>query len=373
MNILARAVLAVGKFSCYRALGLVARLRRGGEPARPARSFRRVLLAEISLLGDVVSFTSSLRAARAFWPEARIDVMVLRELAPVVLNNSSIDRVAGLGDLGAATWARAIMEVRRSGYDLVLSMSPGLRNAGAAILGSAGASAGYLVDRGFPPHFLNPQRIESVGVRLPQNIDVPPGCHVADRGLKVLEALGAEVPGKGNPDVVVDDAARAHVGLFLKGAGIAGRPFAVIHPSAGERSRRWPLERFVELARRLSEDMGLPVIWIGGASDAGIVSRARRASRGPSAAFSGRPAAELLALMQRASLFVGNDSGPMHVAGAVGTPLVGMFGPGDPARLLPRSRNARALGGPGKVGLAAVTVEAAVEAARQVVAIGRRR
>ncbi len=367
MGILQRALTAVAKYACYRSLGLVAYLRK--RRAADARC-RRVLLSEISLLGDVVSFTACLGSARRFWPEVRIDVLVLRRFAPLLSTGPDINAVMPLHGMGPVAYAKTLLAVRRMRYDLVLSMSPGLRNAGIAILGGGRAAAGYLFDRGFPPSFLNPHEIDALGLRLPRTVEVPPDCHIADRGLRGLAAFGAEVPDKGEPELVLSEAAQERVERFLAAAGIVDAPLALLHPSAGERGRRWPLDRFAEVARRLSRD-GLRIVWTGTSTEHALVARALSLCGAWTFAFVGRPTDELAALIARAALFVGNDSGPMHIAGALGIPLVGVFGTGDPARLLPRNPDARAVGGPHVPGgVGAVTVDEVMEAARQVLGRG---
>jgi heptosyltransferase-1 len=362
------------KYALYRALGLLARVLRVRRHERPVEGFRRVLLSEISLMGDVVSVTASFATARKLWPEARIDVLVLREYTPLVRHDPRIDEVLQLRDMRAASYVTALLAARRRRYDLALAMSPGLRNAGAALLGGAEASAGYLVDRGFPPHFLNRQRIEAAGVGLARHIEAGGETHIADRGLRVLDAMGAEVPAEGRPEVVVSREAQARTAAFLRSAGLAGKRFAVLHPGAGEERRRWPAERFAELARLLRDELGLATVWTGPRAEIGPIAEARFRSSPSSAIFVDRTLDELAALLRNAALFVGNDSGPMHLAGAARTPLVGIFGPGDPARLLPRNTNARAVGrragDPDRPDVTHVSVDEAMEGIRKALAEG---
>jgi heptosyltransferase-3 len=247
------------------------------------------------------------------------------------------------------------------------------------LLGGSPAAAGYLTDPGFPPHFLNRQRVEALGVQLKESQESDSKTHIADRGLKVLQALGAEVPNVGRPELVIGADAEARIDTFLEDHGIrVGGSIVALHPSARESARRWPRKCFAELSRLLAAETGSTIIWIGGAKDASLIADIVRRSWMDSIAFVGRPLDELPALLRRASLFVGNDSGPMHVAGAVGTPLVGIFGPGDPGRLLPRGAGSIAVGrsaGDGQeVGdVTRIPVDEVLEAARTVLARAERR
>jgi ADP-heptose:LPS heptosyltransferase len=127
----------------------------------------------------------------------------------------------------------------------------------------------------------------------------------------------------------------------------------------------------VELSRRLAEEAGLGIVWVGGRGDGELLRYVRSRSRPGAVAAAGLSLEGLAALLGRASVFVGNDSGPMHLAGAAGTALVGIFGPGDPSRLLPRSRRAeavRGLDGRGRPDVRQVSVEEVLGAVRRVLA-----
>jgi ADP-heptose:LPS heptosyltransferase len=352
-------------------LGFVASLRGRAREACDARAARRVLLVEIALFGDVVSFTASLPPACAAFPTARIDVLVARAFAPLVAHDPRVSATITMHDFSIGAYLRVLCDVRRRRYDLILAMSPGLRNAGIALLGRGRAAAGYLVDRNLAPHYLKPQRVESCGIQLTKSVRVDTTTHIADRGLAVLRALGAPVPEQGCPSVVASEDARERVSTFLGGDGSSVRRFAALHPSASEARKRWPVERFIEVARSLLERHDLGIVWLGSRADAPLVARARDLLGAPSASFLGRPVDEVAALLERAALFVGNDSGPMHLAGAFGTSLVGIFGSGDPGVLLPRKRNAAAVQsrGPGRC-VTAIGVQEVLDAAERVFSKG---
>jgi hypothetical protein len=134
-EMLVKAVVKlIFKAALYRALSVVlARRRKRGGRLEP-RGVRRVLLSEIALMGDVVSLAPSLQAARALWPRARIDVLVPSPFAVLFECDGRVSSVLRLRDMGLASYVSALLAVRRRRYDLALSMSPGLRNAGVAAL-----------------------------------------------------------------------------------------------------------------------------------------------------------------------------------------------------------------------------------------------
>jgi ADP-heptose:LPS heptosyltransferase len=181
-----------------------------------------------------VSFTASLAPARALFPNARIDVLVAGQFAPLVAHDSCVSATLAMSDFSLGAYLRTLREVRRRRYDLILAMSPGLRNASLALLGRGRAAAGYLVDHNLAPHFLKPQRVESCGIQLAKPEQIDATMHIADRGVAVLRALGAPVPEQGCPSVVVSEEARRRVATFLGGDDSGLRRFAALHPSAGE-------------------------------------------------------------------------------------------------------------------------------------------
>jgi len=191
------------KSACYRVLGIVAHAKRRSQETCATQDARRVLLIELALLGDVASFTASLTPAREFFARAEIDVLVPRAFAPLVAHDPCVSATLTMRDFGPGAYLSALCGVRRRRYDLIVAMSPGLRNAAIALLGHGRAAAGYLVDRNLVPHFLKPQRVESCGLPLAKPVDIDAATHIADRGIAVLRALGAPVPEQGRPRVVV--------------------------------------------------------------------------------------------------------------------------------------------------------------------------
>lgn len=144
-------------------------------------------------------------------------------------------------------------------------------------------------------------------------------------------------------------AARARLEARLEAAG-AQRPIVVLNPNAGRLSleRRWPAQRFAELARRLADEDGATVVLVGSPGErehvAGVRAFAGEPRGGSIHDWSGAlPFDEFVALLERADAVVSNDSGPMHIAAALGTPTIGLFGPETPVLYGPLGRAAHAL------------------------------
>jgi ADP-heptose:LPS heptosyltransferase len=122
-----------------------------------------------------------------------------------------------------------------------------------------------------------------------------------------------------------------------------GRPAIGVHVSGGRESKQWHLDRFASVARRLAEERGATIVLTGSAADRSMVDAVRAQLAGVSVVdLAGTlDLVALAGLLSELDLFVTSDTGPMHVASAVGTPIVALFGPADPRRYGPRSPNQR--------------------------------
>jgi ADP-heptose:LPS heptosyltransferase len=130
----------------------------------------------------------------------------------------------------------------------------------------------------------------------------------------------------------------------------AGVPGGVVylHPGAGKVKNRWPAERFGAIARELLA-RGLEVLWIEGPQDEGCVLAAARSLGKSLPVVRGEPIARLAARFARASLYIGNDTGPLHLAAATGCPTVGLYGWSDPAEWAPVGRCVRSVRAPDRL------------------------
>lgn len=156
-----------------------------------------------------------------------------------------------------------------------------------------------------------PEQLVRHEVRRQLDLVAAIGCTTAD------ERLSLQVPAQ----------ARARVLRALAGAGVdVERPWVLIHPGASAPSRRYPAEGFAAAARRLVREAGCRVVFAGGAAEVALVEQIRREMEAPSVTLAGgRTLAELAALIALAPLLVANNSGPAHIAAAVGTPVVELY------------------------------------------------
>ena len=287
---------------------------------------RRLLIVKPSSLGDVVHALPALAALRRRFPSAHLAWLVKREWAEVLEGNPDLDDVLAV-DLSAEGWPAAIRAVRAGRFDLVVDLQGLLRSA---MLGWASGSAvrvGFANGREGSPWFYT------------HRVPVPDASmHAVDRYLLLARFLGADV-GEVKPSdfpLPHDPAAEARVEALLAAAGVRpGAMLAALNPSARWTTKRWPAESFAAVGDWLQQQ-GVRAVMIGGREERPVGEAVMRAMRGAPVDLAGKTTMkELIALLRRLRVFVTNDSGPMHLAAAVGTPVIALFGPTDPARTGP--------------------------------------
>jgi heptosyltransferase III len=261
----------------------------------------RVAVIRLRSLGDCVLTTPALAILKQFRPDLRVSVAVEERFRAVFEDNPDVDQIL----------LPAPGEFRRAGPQLCLNLHGGTRSAWLTALSGARYRAGF-------GHFRN---------QFVYNLRIPRAQEILGTGRKVhtAEHLASAMFYLGAP---ISEIPRARLFLRNAGHGAAGGPegpphCAVIHPTAAAAAKTWPASRFLEVARQL-EAAGMPVVFIGGAGD-------NLSTFAPFRTFCGAPLREIKSLLASASLFVGNDSGPAHMAAAFGVPSVVLFGASDPA------------------------------------------
>ena len=300
----------------------------------------RFLLIRLRQIGDVVFTTPAIRGLRERFPDAHITYVVEPAAAPVVEGNPHLDEViVTAGQRGLAGFRDDLALIRRlraERYDTAIDFHGGPRSSLITWLSGAPVRVGYAIAG----------RSWMYTVRVPRPRRIRPR-HAVLNQWDLLDALGLAAPDPaGLPvEMPADGPAAARVVSRLADAGVeAGTRVIVVHVSAGNPFRRWPLDRFATLVSALAQaDEARRVIVTSGPSErdaaATVVEQARarlkesEAGRVPACGeFS---LAEFRALMDRASLYVGGDSGPLHIASTSCVPIVGLYGPTLPVRSEP--------------------------------------
>jgi lipopolysaccharide heptosyltransferase II len=299
----------------------------------------RILLVRLRQIGDVVFTTPAIHALRRRFPDAHLAYIVEPPAAAVVIHNPHLNEVIvaprGAGIRGFADDVALGRRLRDSRYDLAIDFHGGPRASLLTWLSGAPTRIGYYV---IGRSWMYTQRVARPRALRPR--------HSVENQWDLLEALGIVPPDRVRFPVEMPaehETARS-VANRLANAGVepADR-VVVVHVSAGNPFRRWPMAHFVRLVTALVRDApATRVIVTAGPSERDAAERViaeARAGLGESGAsvlscgeFS---LDELRALFDRAALFIGGDSGPLHVAATSTVPIVGLYGPTLPIRSAP--------------------------------------
>lgn len=221
--------------------------------------------------------------------------------------------------LSAGTWKEALStigELRAERYDVAVDFQGAIKSAVVAQLSGAERKIGFSHTRETPASLFYTQRVSARR------------RHVVEQNLELAAALVGAAAAVMSFELPRDPAAEQACDGELQHRGL--QEFAILNPGAGWGAKCWPAERYAEVARALGQD-GIRSVANFGPGEEPLAKAVESASGGAAQALS-CPLGELIALTRRARLFVGGDTGPMHLAAALRVPLVALFGPTDPVR-----------------------------------------
>jgi len=299
-----------------------------------------ILLVRLRLIGDVVFTTPAIGAIRRHFPAARITYLVEAPAEPVVRHHPGIDEIIVLErprGLARLQYDLALARRLRGGrFDLVIDFHGGPRSGFLTWATRAPQRIGYA----------RPGRGWCYTTRVPWTRSLVPPRHSVLNQWALVEPIGIDPPDRARDPVMMalDPDAGQRVDERLGLAGVdQSAPLIVLHVSAGNPFRRWPAESFASTAATLAlADPARRIIITSGPSESAAAEAvATRARQLAATAASGIvrtgefDLAELRALVDRAALYIGGDSGPLHIAATTRTPIVALFGPTLPDRSMP--------------------------------------
>jgi heptosyltransferase-1 len=315
----------------------------------------RVLVVRLSAMGDVIHGIPAIAALRRRRPNLQIGWLVeqrwmevlcahpperLRprsELKPLVEWVHVADFKGWRKELSSpSTWrdmTGCMREVRTTKYDVALDLQGAIRSAMAARLSGAKSRVGAAEPRELPARKFYTALIAT------------PGAHVVEHALSLASAVAGEDLAYEPPVFPQDPATEAWADRLYSSIGF--RRLAIINPGAGWGAKCWPSESYGEVAKALT-DRGIAVMVNFGPEEEQLAQQVRDASGAVARPLS-CSISELIALTRRASLFIGGDTGPMHLAAALGVPIVALFGPTRPERNGPYATRASVLRSPESV------------------------
>ncbi len=299
----------------------------------------KVLIIKLSSIGDVVHTIPSLHALKELYPDATIDWLVEEESHTLLIGHPLIHelRVFKRKRWFKSLWSgngikeilNLIKNLRNQKYDLVIDFQGLFKSGIMAFLSGGKVRLGYDKTRELSYLFLND--------RLPP---YDPDIHAVDRYLDIVRSLGWKGNDKKNY-IPITSADKQHVDTLLEKHGVKERGrIVLVSPKARWRTKLWKEDKFATLCDRLIEEFGYDVIMVGGKSDKDYIGRIISSMKSRAIDVSGQTnLRELAYLMTIALLVICLDSGPMHIAAAVGTKTIALFGPTSTERTGPYGKN----------------------------------
>lgn len=348
----------------------------------------RLLIVRLSAMGDVIHTLPAAQALREAFPQAQIGWLIEERWAELLCAPGTPRRGPRSAQRPLADWvhtvnlaawrkslftipslqaiARVWNDARSQRYDVAVDLQGAIRSAVLARWSGARAVYGAAEPRESPASLWYTRRVVARGV------------HVIEQNLSVAEAVARRKLGVLPVELPRDGAAEQRIDRRLSEMGVAD--FAILNPGAGWGAKRWPAERYGQVAQALAAK-GVHSILNHGPGEEELVRDAAGASEGAAVAMKSS-ITELIALTRRARLFIGGDTGPMHLAAALQVPVVAIFGPTDPARNGPYGTRSIVLRNPLSAtsharralpdeGLLQVGVDAVVDAAFRLLATGK--
>jgi predicted lipopolysaccharide heptosyltransferase III len=302
------------------------------QPLAPPRwdweEVRKVLLIRLRSIGDTVLATPSVLALKRFLPKAEVDILVEDWVAPVLENHPHLDRVLVLERGGIMTRARVARELRSANYDVVYNLH-------------GGTTATFLTRATGARHRVGFKTYQYAGLH---NYQAPSPLllwgqqktHSVEQQLALLGWTGVPVTDRPRTQLGVQPEAAQAINERLAAAGLADRKIALIHPAAAFATKQWATENFSRVAEVLAE-RGLAPVAITAPHESALLDTLMAEASVQIVSFN-LSLPEVTALAARSQVFVGNDSGIAHIAAAVGTPSVVIFGSSNVAHWRPWNR-----------------------------------
>ena len=289
----------------------------------------KFLIVRLGALGDIVHAIPVPAALRRAFPGARIDWLVsakhheMLDLVPVIDRRLIVNDRGG--SAGGATMFAAVRELRRTNYDVAIDLQGLIKSAAMARMSGAARVIGFstrlLRERLARPFYTEVHDPGGGGVR-----DRRSGRHVVHLNLALLRTLGLDAP---VPEFPIDEAP-SEIARSIREE--TGGHYALLNPGAAWPNKRWPPARLAVVAAALAERHGLRSVVLWGPGERDLAEQVVTAAAGAALLSPKTAIADVVALARGAAIMVSGDTGPTHIAAAVGTPLVGIYGPTRPER-----------------------------------------
>ena len=280
------------------------------------KTVKRVLIVKLRSIGDTVLATPSISAIRRFLPDAQIDVLLEDWVAPVLEGLDGLTSVIPVGN-GSLQRLKVMNRLRRERYDVAFNLHGGTTSTFFTAASRSRHRVGWAeYQYSFLYNHLYPSAAEFWGRST---------THSAEQQLALLGYAGIPVRDRPKSRLTVLPEAMTEMGRTLGRLGLFEQRIALIHPAAAFATKQWPSGNFARVAEFV-KGVGLSPVLVVASNERSIIEAVRNASDSAIDAFADLTLPEITALASRSALFVGNDSGIAHIAAAVNTPSVVIFG-----------------------------------------------
>jgi len=293
--------------------------------------FSKILIIRLSSIGDIVHTLPVLPTLRERFPQAKIGWLIENSFGSLLQNIEQLDQIYRVNTfkwrkkpLSKSTWrqiSRNLSQLRKENFDLALDFQGLVKSAFMGWLSGAKLRIGFEAKALREPlSRIFYHKVNSTTLKEP---------HIIHKNLSLLNSLGIKgdkidfPPFLGKSD-------RDFASLCIKKLKL--NSFAIINPGAGWSCKQWEIEKYAALADILKSRYKLNVLLSWGPGEKKLATRLRSLMKHPAVVLSPTSILQLAALIERASLFIGSDSGPLHLAIALKRPAIGLFGPTDPKR-----------------------------------------
>ena len=287
---------------------------------------RNVLIIKLRYIGDVLLATPTVRAIKAVRPDVRVTMMVNRGTEDLLSGNPDLDEIMVLDKGSLAAQSRLIAGLRSRQFDTVIDLTDGDRSAFLTRVSGAPVRIGFNDEHRWRGRYYTEVIQPASDVR-----------HRIDRDLETLKPMSIQASSR-DPQLWLTQEEIKSADQLLDQLGVQrSKSMVILQPGARYWFKAWPLERFAELANQLMSQYGCQVLIGGSDQDIDIAQQIQRMAQKTPTIMAGRTTIkQFAAIAEKSALFVGSDSGAMHIASAVGTPVVALFGPSNPREWGPR-------------------------------------
>lgn len=288
-----------------------------------------ILLFKLRYIGDVLMTTPAIRLLRKSYPHAYITMVVNKGTDDVIRYNPNIDRILTIDrDIvkGASLYKRLshnisfLKQMREIHYDVSIDFASGDRATFLSLLCGVPYRIGFSSREGWRRMLLN------------RTVDIPGSVHTVKRNLLVLEETLGLTAEDTDMELYTDKADDEHISQWLKKHNLENKKIVVINPGGRYWFKRWQTEKWASLIDLIQGELGVPVVITGAGKELEDIRTIMSGIKTPACSIAGQTTVlELASLLKKTALYIGNDSGPMHIAAAVRTPVIALYGPTTPS------------------------------------------